>query len=117
MLKLQVCVAIFIFRVFVLGKEKMIIMKIEANYNNGNAVNRVYRRVRRMRNSAVVLAAVDFSVATMMAKMHQALPTVIMGGVTCMMINRTNKCNKLLKIVQPFYHEIVARAQRIYSKK
>lgn len=92
-------------------------IKLTPNYNKGNAINRVYKRCRLSRNCNAALAAGDFGIASLMATMHQAIPTVMLGAVTCMIIHQTNKCNKLLKALQPFYDEIATRAQRIYSKK
>lgn len=85
--------------------------------DKGNAIVRKYRAIKYRRNIIASFAAIDFAFGAMEASKRQLGPCVINGGLACLMSRLAADLHSLLKVVEPEYNKVVARAKQIKLKK
>ena len=83
---------------------------------DGKAIVRVLPKVKAIRNIYVAVSAIDFYSAVTHAKRGEGFNTIVMGGLCMFFMKQTEKLQRAIKILQPRYDEIVARARKIHFK-
>lgn len=85
--------------------------------DKGNAIVRKYKAIKYRRNIIASFAVMDFAFGAMEASKRQLGPCIINGGLACLMSRLAADLHALLKVVEPEYNKVVARAKQIKLKK
>lgn len=83
----------------------------------GNGIVRKYHAIKKRRNFVGSMAALDFTLGAIDATRHNLSGAVINSGLSCFLSRLTADLHAMLKIIEPEYKKIVARAKSIYAKK
>ena len=95
----------------------MLIKKVLGIREPGNALVRVYPRMKHSRNFSGVMSAFDFGLAAVCARQKDALSTVLLGGFSMYFAKQAKDLHEMAKIVEPKFNQIVERARKINFKK
>ena len=85
--------------------------------DKGNAIVRKYKAVKYRRNILATAGTIDFALATFDAKRKYLGSAIINGGLACFLYRLAADLHAMLKVIEPEYKNIVARAKKIKMKK
>ena len=88
-----------------------------AGIRPGNGIMRQYKNAKIRRNVAVGGALFDFGIAANNAKIKDGFGTIVMGGLTCLMMKLAKDNHYKIKQLKPHRNLIVARAKKIFAAK
>ena len=95
----------------------MLIKKVLGIREPGNALVRVYPRMKHSRNFSAVMSAFDFGLAATCARQKDALSTVLLGGFSMYFAKQAKDLHEMIEFAKPHYNKIVERAKKINFKK
>lgn len=94
----------------------MKIKKVLGIRERGNAIVRVYPRMKHTRNFSTAMSAFDFGLAAISARQKDAFSTVLLGGLSMYFAKQAKELHEMAKIVEPKFNQIVERARKIKFK-